>query len=123
MTVTFDGKPLDFADLNFVPEPGNTHVTPGAATTDEAGEYRARYQGRFGLSPGTYKVTIRKVKPAQDLSSLPVEMQNDPAQLEMSGLLEQSLPDAYADLNKTSFTIEVQDGGGPYPFALDSKGR
>ncbi|MEW4568211.1 carboxypeptidase-like regulatory domain-containing protein [Tautonia sp. JC769] len=119
----FDGKPLADAELTFVPEQSNVDVTPGTGITDADGEYRARYLGKFGLSPGTYKVTLSKSTVAPDMGNIPPEMLDDPEQLRLSGATTQTLPDTYADLSKTAFTIEVAEGNGPYDFELDSKGR
>jgi hypothetical protein len=122
-TVMFDGKPLENAELTFVPDQSNEHITPGSAITADDGTYKARYMGRFGLAEGSYKVTLRKVEIKPDIENMPQEMLDDPAQLEMGGFTQQTLPDTYADINKTSFDIQVASGTGPYNFDLDSKGR
>ncbi|RUL87456.1 hypothetical protein [Tautonia sociabilis] len=122
-TVTFDGKPLENAELTFVPDQGNTHVTPGSAVTAADGSYKARYMGRFGLAEGAYKITFRKMEVQPDVTNMPQEMLDDPAQLELGGFTRQALPEAYADISKTAFDIQVTANGGPYDFELDSKGR
>ena len=122
-TVSFDGEPLSNADITFLPDPGNEHVTPGMAHTGDDGTYRARYQGRYGLAEGSYKVTLNKIELAEGIEDMPEEMLNDPAQMEMGGFTQQTLPDTYADVNKSNFDIAVTSGGGPYDFELDSEGR
>ena len=121
-TVTFDGKPLENAELTFAPDPSNKDVTAGSAMTADDGTFKARYQSRFGLAEGKYKISIRKVE-TKDAAKLPAELKGDPTQMEMLGEFKQSLPDKYASLDKSSFTIEVKSGAGPFDFELDSKGR
>lgn len=120
--VTFDGKPLENAELTFAPDPSNKDVTAGSAMTADDGTYKARYQSRFGLAEGKYKISIRKIE-TKDTAKLPPELKGDPTQLEMMGAFKQSLPDKYASLDKSSFTIEVKADAGPFDFELDSKGR
>ena len=57
-TVLLNGKPMADASVSFIPEPGNKVSTAGGDTTGPEGNYVARYRGRFGLSPGKYKVMI-----------------------------------------------------------------
>lgn len=120
--VTYDGKPLENAELTFAPDPSNKDITPGSAMTADDGSYKARYQSRFGLAEGKYKISIRKIE-TKDAAKLPPELKGDPTQMEMMGAFKQALPDKYASLDKSSFMIEVKDGAGPFPFELDSKGR
>jgi hypothetical protein len=122
-TVKFDGKPLENAELTFAPDPSNKEVTSGAAMTADDGSYKARYQSRFGLAEGKYKISIRKVEVRND-ANVPDAIKGDPTQMEMLGLVKQSLPDKYAALDKSSFTIEVKPGSSEkFDFELDAKGR
>jgi len=121
--VKFEGKPLVNAELTFAPDPSNKDVTAGSAMTSDDGSYKARYQARFGLAEGKYKISIRKIE-VKDDAKIPDAIKGDPTQMEMLGAVKQSLPDKYASLEKTSFLIEVKSGASDkYDFELDAKGR
>jgi hypothetical protein len=60
-TVMYKDKPLEGADLTFTPDGSNTNGLMGGDVTGPAGDYSALSNGRRGLVPGKYKVTIRKV--------------------------------------------------------------
>lgn len=121
--VKFEGKPLENAELTFAPDPSNKDVTPGSAMTADDGSYKARYQSRFGLAEGKYKISIRKIEVKND-AKIPEAIKGDPTQMEMLGAVKQSLPDKYAQLDKTSFTIDVKTGASDkFDFELDAKGR
>ncbi len=121
-TVSLDGKPLKDAEITFIPDPANAHVTAGSAFSADDGTYKARFQSSFGLAAGKYVVTVRKTEVA-DMSKVPEAMKNDPAQLEMMGLTKPVTKDNYSSPEKSPFKIEVASGGGPFNFELDSKGR
>ncbi|MFM7317303.1 MAG: carboxypeptidase regulatory-like domain-containing protein [bacterium] len=121
--VKLDGKPLANAELTFAPDPSNPEPTAGSAMTSDDGTYKARYQARFGLAVGNYKVAIRKVE-ITDGAKVPEAIKGDPTQMEMMGAFKQKLPDKYAALDKTSFMVEVKtEGNKAFDFELDSKGR
>jgi len=121
-TVKLDGKPLAEAEMTFVPDAGNKHITPGNAFTADDGTYKVRYQGKFGLAEGKYVVTVKKNVIA-DKSKVPDAMKDDPAQLEMLGLTKPSLNKKYSAPDASPFTIEVTGDGKPHDLELDSKGR
>jgi hypothetical protein len=58
--VTLDGKPLEGATLSFVPLPGNPISTAGTDATGPAGNFKMTYDGRSGLAPGKYAVSVSK---------------------------------------------------------------
>jgi hypothetical protein len=121
--VKLDGKPLQNAELTFAPDPSNPEPTAGSAMTAEDGTYKARFQGRFGLATGKYKVAIRKIE-ITDNAKVPEAIKGDPTQMEMMGSFKQKLPDKYAALDKTTFMAEVSaEGKKSFDFELDSKGR
>jgi hypothetical protein len=76
-TVSQNGKPLDGASVEFIPSDASQPQTPGGDVTDGVGKYTAKYRGNTGLSPGKYKVTVRKASAAGD-SKIPGEMAKDP---------------------------------------------
>lgn len=118
--VKLDGKPLGSAEMTFIPDPSNKHVTPGNAYSDADGSYVARYQDRFGLAEGKYIVTVRKSE-VTDASKVPDAMKNDQAQLEMMGLTKQTLKKDYSSPESSPFKIEVSSKAEPHNFDLDSK--
>lgn len=121
--VKLDGKPLANAELTFAPDPSNPEPTAGSAMTADDGTYKARFQGRFGLAVGKYKVAIRKIE-ITDGAKVPEAIKGDPTQMEMMGAFKQKLPDKYAALDKTSFMVDVKtEGNKAFDFELDSKGR
>jgi hypothetical protein len=121
--VKYEGKPLEHVELTFAPDPSNKDVTPGTAMTDADGSYKARYQSRFGLAEGKYKISLRKIEVQAD-ANVPTAIKGDPTQMEMMGLVKNTLPKKYAELDKTSFNIEVKSGAtDPFDFELDAKGR
>jgi hypothetical protein len=68
-TVTLNNKPFGDAEIRFVPDPGNTWITPGLDVTGPAGNYKAMSGGRSGLSAGKYKVVITQKPPGSDASA------------------------------------------------------
>ena len=57
-TVTVDGKPGEGAAVAFVPKDG-TPGNGGSALADASGKYEITTpQGKKGLAPGAYKVTV-----------------------------------------------------------------
>src|SRR5262245_53940087 len=61
-SVTLDGKPLEGANLSFMPVPGNVISTPGSDVTGPDGTFTMTFNGRSGLAPGKYKVLISKTE-------------------------------------------------------------
>jgi hypothetical protein len=62
--VTLDGKPLEGAQVSFVPE--QEGLPTGGATTDKEGTFEITPKGyRNALAPGSYTVTINKIDPAK----------------------------------------------------------
>ena len=59
-TVTFDGKPVDGAQVTFVPQQG----APCLGTTDGAGKYTMTTRGKPGVPAGSYSVTVTKISGA-----------------------------------------------------------
>src|SRR3954471_17374265 len=52
--VTFDGRPLEGADVIFYPEDSNHVGTPGRGRTGPGGRYKAWTRDRWGVVPGVY---------------------------------------------------------------------
>jgi len=58
--VTFNGKPLGEAVIQFLPDPPTDHAHPADDVTDPEGNYQAETKGRYGAVPGKYRVVITK---------------------------------------------------------------
>lgn len=117
-TVMMNGKPFAEADLTFVPDPSNKDVTPGSDKTGPEGTYTARFNSRFGLAPGKYKVLISKKAELPPGIELPPEMKMDPVQQQMMGLRKETLPKKYSEATESTEMIEVGDAGGTYDFEV-----
>lgn len=99
-TVTLDGTPLDGAEVTFIPtaQPG----VQGSAVTQAGGRFEAATaQGRHGLPPGAYKVTVTKVilPPGHDPN-----VAFDPA------TVKNAVPAAYTSAETTPLTATVEAG-------------
>lgn len=119
-TVTLNGKPLEGAELTFVPDPTNTQVTPGADVTGPEGNYKAMYQARSGLAVGKYKVIVSKKAATQPL---PEVFKEDPSMASMAGMTKETLPAAYGDASKTSFSVEVPPEGKIADFDIKASSK
>ncbi|MGE3821108.1 MAG: carboxypeptidase-like regulatory domain-containing protein [Isosphaeraceae bacterium] len=122
--VTLNGKPLEGAEVSFVPDPTNKDSTPGNDKTGPEGNYKAMFQGRSGLAPGKYVVLISKKADAPPGIVLPPEMQMDTFQQEMAGLRKETLPSKYTDAMKTEQPpIEVGENGGTFDFDVKASSK
>jgi len=114
-TVTLDGKPLEGANIAFVPDQSNAAITPGTDLTGASGNYKIMYNNRTGVAPGKYKVAISKleVKPGV---VLPEEFKRDPVMAKMAGLTKESMPDSVSGVGETKYDCEVPPTGGTFDF-------
>ncbi len=101
--VTVNDQPAANAVVTFRPD-GDTKGNGGAGTTDAAGLYEILTpQGKKGLLPGKYKVTVsRRLNPD---GSPP-----DPKEMPIESKARESLPPKYADAAKTELTATVAAG-------------
>jgi len=113
-TVTLDGKPLDGANIAFSPHPGNEYPAQGTDVTGAEGNYKLSTNGRAGLPPGKYTVSISKlaVKPGVEL---PENFKMDPIMAKMAGLTKETLPASVSGVGKSQFERDV----GPDGTVLD----
>ena len=122
-TVTLDGKPLAGALVEFIPLDPKQPQTAGGGTTDPAGKYTAMYRGSSGLSPGKYKVNVRK-DASPDASKVAAGGQQDPymAKLGAEALNAEAIKsDIKADKSiKAEFNKVVEAAGSTVD--LDVKG-
>jgi hypothetical protein len=80
--------------INFYPPAGGGL---GIADVNDAGTYTASLNGKPGLPPGTYKVTVAITKPSN-----PKDEYSPPTSL---------INPAFADQSKTRLSIDVKEGG------------
>ncbi len=59
-TVTLNGKPLEGAEVAFIPEAGTVPSTAGNDLTGPEGNYKIMFHGRSGLAPGKYQAIVKK---------------------------------------------------------------
>ena len=119
-TVTYDGKPLTDAMVQFLPM-GSTQGQGTAAVTDASGKYTletvsSNGKARPGAVPGNYGVRIsRMVKPDGSVWKPGPDASGGPA---TSGAREE-MPDEYAMQSK--LTAEVSKDKPVHDFKLDKK--
>ena len=119
-TITYDGKPLPNATINFTPAEGSAGV-PGFGSTDENGVYRLQaLQGEAdaGTVPGKYLVSViatemvptgKKITTYDDVGNIIKVDETKPKTL---------IPARYSDVQKSELTATVEAGGGVFDFNL-----
>lgn len=112
--VTFDGKPLDGANVTFIP----TGTEPGAfGVTDAEGKFSLQtFIEGDGAAAGSYTVTIIKnSKPSVDESVIPA-IDAPPASVDQKSLV----PEHYGDPSRSGLGADVTaDGKNSFDFALE----
>jgi len=116
-TVTLDGNPLSAAVVKYLPI-SRVAGNGGYGRTGSSGRYEvATWQGKEGLPPGDYLVTIEKqVMP--DGSDFPYDSNDWPAKSET----HQILPAKYAAPKDSVLKATVTEASAKYSFALESGG-
>jgi hypothetical protein len=116
-TVTLDGKPLEGANIAFVPDSSNpAPQTQGMDVTGSSGNYKVMYNNRSGIAAGKYKVTISKLE-AKPGVVLPEEFKKDPVMAKMAGLVKETMPDSVSGgVGETQFERVVPPEGGTFDF-------
>ena len=112
-TVTVDGKPGDGAAVTFIPKDG-TPGNGGTAVADASGKYEiATPQGKKGLPPGAYKVTMSYRRnpdgTAPDPNTPPIESK-----------ATEWLPPKFSDRDKTELNATVTGEAKPHDFTVQS---
>ncbi|MDA0836001.1 MAG: carboxypeptidase-like regulatory domain-containing protein [Planctomycetota bacterium] len=119
--VTFDGNPLSFAQVIFVPT-GETKGVECIGTTDESGKYTLKQQHgeKEGAPPGSYKVVISCPKSGDGTPAF--KPGSDGEEGAPMGASIESLPLIYSDHGATTLTATVPGGGSDtINFELVSK--
>ena len=113
--VTWQGKPVEGAEIAFAPVPQTPDVHPARATTDVSGRYRlqtyfSETEDVQGCRPGEYYVTITKIKPP----SGPVDPYTNPGAL----TIEHLIPAQYADIKTSGLKATVEAKAMQFDYVL-----
>jgi hypothetical protein len=99
-TITVDGSPGAGAMVAFIPQAG-TPGNGGTAIADKTGKFEiTNPQGKKGLLPGQYKVTV-------SLRRNPDGSAPDPNVPPIEAQARETLPPKYSDRQKTELTATV----------------
>jgi hypothetical protein len=113
-TVTYNGQPVDGADVIFTPDNGQ----PGTGKTDASGKYTISTMGKPGATRGMNKVTIQKTSRSGEAIANPkpedmMKMQKGPS----ASTVKSELPDKYS-VPQGGLTADVQSGTASFDFTL-----
>jgi hypothetical protein len=103
--VRLDGKPLNRAQVRFIPliDYGAEYVAVGV--TDETGRFKLTCKGQPGACAGENRVLVVE-------SDIPKELQSENAQLELARYLRslggRPIPEKYGDLTQSDLTVTVK---------------
>ena len=112
-TVTLDGKAAGGAVVAFIPTDG-TPGNGGTAVADANGKYEITTpQGKKGLPPGQYRVTV-------SLRRNPDGSAPDPNVPPIESQARESLPPKYNDRDKTELSATVSADGKSYDFTVQT---
>jgi hypothetical protein len=112
-TVTYQGKPVEGANVAFLPEKG----PPGTGITDAAGKYTISTNGQPGASAGKNAVTITKTSTGGTASpTTPEEMQKMASEGKMP-TSKSEIPSKYSAI-QAGLTAEVSDSKKVFDFTL-----
>ncbi|MCH2115708.1 MAG: carboxypeptidase-like regulatory domain-containing protein [Pirellulales bacterium] len=115
-TVTLDGAPLSAAVLEFFPL-SQVAGNGGHGRTGSSGRYEvATWQGKEGLPPGDYLVTIEK-RVMPDGSDFPFDSDDWPDK----SVTRQILPAKYAAAKKSELKVTVAEDKPVYDLILESR--
>jgi hypothetical protein len=121
-TITHSGKPLEGANVSFVPLDPKAE-TPGMATTATDGSYALVFGDRSGVAPGNYRVVVSKqMVDEKAVAKLPDEIRQDPlmASLAVEARQKPSARGAKTALKRLEgeFDTAVPPGGGVLDFEV-----
>lgn len=120
-TVTMDGVPLEGAFVMFHPQPG-VNGNGGNASTDATGKFTMRSpQGKRGIFPGDYSITVSRRKPTaqQEEQMKEAKARGRPPMIGMEDMPE-LLPQAYTRPQTSPLRASVGATGADVPVRLDS---
>ena len=112
-TITIDGQPGSNASVAFIPQAG-TSGNGGTAATDATGKFEILTpQGKKGLLPGKYKVTVSRR--LNDDGTPP-----DPNTPPIESSAKERLPLKYTDREKTELSATIAVDDKPHKFVLQT---
>jgi hypothetical protein len=112
--VTYQGKPVEGAEIVFVPQ-GEKQTTSAHGTTDAAGKYAVKTffsaeQEVKGAQPGQYKVVITKIEVNAGIV--------DPYVQGGAQIPKHLTPKVYSDAKTTPLTASVETKSNTHDFDL-----
>jgi hypothetical protein len=113
--VRLDGKPLQKAEVRFIPvdDFGATYIATGI--TDEHGRFKLTCNGKHGALAGENRVLVLE-------SEIPSELKREDAQLELARYFQslggRPIPPKYANLTESPLSVTVTSDRGEYNFDL-----
>jgi len=109
-TATIDGKPLDFARLEFSPLETASKIGSEGVMTDAQGNFTILPDKRKkGLEPGKYGVRVTKW--VDKKTRKPPDNPDDVEQLKLGGFLINIIPPRYSDPESNpTITVDLKSG-------------
>jgi hypothetical protein len=105
-TLTYQGKPLEFYQVTFMPTEGQRVAT---GVTDAAGKFTMGTNDKGdGAPPGTHKVAFVWVGPPSNVEAGQEQIIDDPSRLPKPSV---KIPEKYSDPEKSGIRQEVPPSG------------
>ena len=117
-TLTLNGKPLEGAEVAFVPDDKNLAQTAGSDRTGPAGNFKMIHRGRSGLAPGKYRVIVGRGDVAE--FGVPDVFMGKLAQSKVQAQPKKGAKKPPAPARYT-FDREVYASGGPIDMDIKDK--
>jgi hypothetical protein len=115
-TVMYEDKPVEGANVMFVPEKDGP---PAVAVTDASGKFTLTTQGKPGAAAGGYKVTVSK-ESASGTAASGAMTPDDMKKMQMSGGMKTKamLPPGYAGIQTTPLKETVKPEKNDFTLTL-----
>jgi hypothetical protein len=113
--VRLDGKPLNKAQVRFIPVTDHGPEYMAGGVTDEAGRFRLTCKGQPGACAGENRVLVTE-------SDIPRHLQGEGAQAELARYFQslggRPIPLKYGDLTQSPLAVTVTADQHDYPLEL-----